>query len=64
MEEIGLSETGDSVQGYPKSSARSLRGMQVPKSPLNVWELNIPLLLRLSVSASTDLTLAVPYRDL
>lgn len=64
VEEMGLSRTGDSVQSYPKSPAQSLRGMQVPESPWNLGELNIYLLLRLLVSMSTDLTLAVPYREL
>jgi len=52
------------VQSYPESPAQRFRGLQVPESPLNLGELNIYLLLRLSVSTSTDLTLAVPYREL
>lgn len=48
VEEIGLPKTSGSTQSYPKSSAPSLRGMQVPESPLTLAGLNLNLLLRLS----------------
>lgn len=62
MEETGLSKTGDWAELPQESSPEPQRGAGA-RIPFESRGGLIYLLLRLSVSMSTDLMLAVPYRE-